>query len=740
MRFCYAKPEVPTYGGHLRMGSDAAKKNGTHIFDVNNKYMTLDGKPFYLLMAEMHFSRYDRRDWEREILKMKACGINTVATYLFWIHHEEKEGVFDFSGDRDIRTFVSLCQKHGLYVWLRPGPWCHGEARHGGFPDWLMEKNIPLRTNNEDYLFYVERLYAAYAEQVKGLYWKDGGPVIGIQLDNELTNNAPHLTKLKKIALAHGMDVPYFSITGWYGYGIAEFEADEVLPMFGSYTDFPWESCLTPIEGTPCVLPTPGRTDGTIGTDQILGGSRSAAEDELEDYPFLTCETGPGIQITHHRRPIIQPMDVYVNAMMTAAKGANGIGYYVFHGGRNPRGGLYQESKDSDYPNDLPVSSYDFQAPLSEYGHIHPCYNYFRLLHEFIDFGSERFARSEAFFSDEPMTSRMDVKTPRAVLRALPDGEGWLFVNTHQRTLPLEPLSAFTAELDSGKSVQVFPRTPIDIPSGIMAAFPLNFVCGGRRFDYATVQPVSEIVCGDRKIRFYTAFDGVRSEFAFSGGDVLSVMPSREKAFSVGDTDVFVLSFADALRFCRFGDRVWLTERGMYEENGTVKEYGIWGKMPTLSFDADTLRFIPLDSPAFADIDRSGIRLVRQPACHYAEGDNIYLRYLYSAPSDCVEYSLEIPKDILDDCDDIRLRLAVHGDVGMIFCGNDLLADFYAAGEETVIGLARFRDEIRGGKPLTLVLSPLAGKHIYLERYLNFDLTEAVISGIDVMREVTRRF
>ena len=109
------------------------------VWGCTDRYMTMDGDPVMPVMAEFHFSRYPAEAWDEELAKIKAGGVDVISTYLFWNHHEEEEGVFDFSGRRDIRRFVELCAKHDLYVWLRIGPWCHGEARNGGFPDWLRD-------------------------------------------------------------------------------------------------------------------------------------------------------------------------------------------------------------------------------------------------------------------------------------------------------------------------------------------------------------------------------------------------------------------------------------------------------------------------------------------------------------------------------------------------------------------------------------------------------------------------
>src|SRR5581483_8516024 len=154
-------------------------------------------------------SRYPREEWRDELLKMKAGGLTVVSTYVFWIHQEEVEGKFDWSGQRSLGDFLELCKDLGLKAFVRLGPWCHGEVRNGGFPDWVQNSGTKLRTDDPAFLKLVEPLYAQEAQQMRGLLWKDGGPVIGVQVDNE-TGNSTYLLALKKMAQAAGIDVPYY--------------------------------------------------------------------------------------------------------------------------------------------------------------------------------------------------------------------------------------------------------------------------------------------------------------------------------------------------------------------------------------------------------------------------------------------------------------------------------------------------------------------------------------------------
>ncbi|MFR7485837.1 MAG: beta-galactosidase, partial [Acutalibacter sp.] len=267
MRYTFQPYEkTPLVRGHLNLGG--ANPQGGRI-DVNNLYLERDGKPWVPIMGEFHFSRGSRPHWYRELCKMKAGGVTVVATYLFWIYHEEEEGRFDFTGDRDIRAFLLECQRAGLEAVIRIGPWAHGECRNGGFPDWLLQKPYPLRDNNPGYLEKARLWYREIYRQVQGLSYQEGGPIVGVQLENELVNNAPHLLALKRLAQEVGFQAPLWTVTGWDNVCGAQIPVDEVLPVFGAYADAPWAGTLEPLPPSHAFTFNRMRNDSAIGADQI---------------------------------------------------------------------------------------------------------------------------------------------------------------------------------------------------------------------------------------------------------------------------------------------------------------------------------------------------------------------------------------------------------------------------------------------------------------------------------------
>lgn len=338
MNASFLPPQAgPLLTRHLKMGG--ANPAGIRL-DLTNRYLTRAGQPFLPVMGEFHFSRCEAEAWPAELAKMKAGGVTIAATYLFWIHHEEIEGARRFTGNLDIRRFVLDCGRAGLAVVLRIGPWAHGECRNGGFPDWLVRKGIPLRCNDPAYLALVRGWYAAVFAQVQGLLYKDGGPVIGVQLENELVDDAAHLATLKQIAVEAGFDVPYYTVTGWNAAAGARIPADEVLPVFSAYPDAPWAAGTAPLPLSPHYVFNAERNDAAVGADLMARTAPDGWQLPYDRYPFATCELGCGQQSTYHRRVRISPMDAYALSLVKLGSGNNLIGYYMYHGGTNPVGRL----------------------------------------------------------------------------------------------------------------------------------------------------------------------------------------------------------------------------------------------------------------------------------------------------------------------------------------------------------------------------------------------------------------
>ena len=534
--------DEPLLINHLNMGGKNPK--GEEI-NVTSRYFTRNGKPWIGVMGEFHFSRYSRENWHRELAKMKAGGITIVSTYLFWIYHEEIEGKMDFGGDNDIRAFIEECKDVGLDVVIRIGPWAHGECRNGGFPDWLLKKDYKLRDNNEEYLAVVKKWYQSIYNEVKGLFYKDGGNIIAVQIENEFVDNAEHLAKLKEIAVECGFIAPIYTVTGWNSASGAKIPVDEVVPVFGGYCEAPWENHMNRLSPSPHYFFNRMRNDSAIGTDLIAKTQSDGWQLPYERYPFATCELGGGIEVTHHRRPIIKPMDIYAVSLVKLGDGNNLVGYYMYHGGTNKIGELstFNETKATGYPNDYPILSYDFQAPLSEYGEVREQYGLLNMLHMFVNDFGEEFAPMIAVDSANSVAVD-DTNSLRYGMRT--NGKsGFVFVNHYQRLTELADIE--NAVISAG-NVE-FP--PIDVKGEVSFFMPFNMKMGDSVLEYATAQPL----CKYDDTYFFAEIPNIKAEYKFSKGSA----------------NIVTVPFENAKYMRKLNGTVYIGGGcNLYEENGQI--------------------------------------------------------------------------------------------------------------------------------------------------------------------------
>ncbi len=410
------------------------------VLGYTPQHLTLDGQPWFPMMGEIHYSRVEASDWEEELYKMKAGGIDLVSAYTIWIHHEEIENVWDFTGNRNLRKFLETVKACDMHCVLRIGPWAHGEVRNGGFPDWLVEKEknhlLTTRTNDPAYLEEVRKFYGQIAGQAKGLLLQDDGPIAMIQIENEYGHvggrigeeGEEHMRTLRLLAKEAGLTSQIYTATGWGGA-----VTGGMLPVMGGYCEAPWDQRLTEIEPSGNYLFTKERNDHNIGSDHGLGIGITF---DMNRYPYLTAELGGGLQVTSHRRPVATGKDTEAMTLVKLGSGCNLLGYYMYHGGTNPEGKLttLQESRETGYPNDLPVKSYDFNAPIREYGQLGDAYRRIRRLSLFIhDFGD---ALTEMNYIPQPGNPEKvdNFDTLRTAVRSnQKTGQGYYFVNNYVR-------------------------------------------------------------------------------------------------------------------------------------------------------------------------------------------------------------------------------------------------------------------------------------------------------------------
>lgn len=680
----------PAGSGYFKFGT--ATNPAGHEISLNSRSLLLDDQPWFPVMGEIHYARVPEAEWRDELLKMKAGGVDIVATYVFWIHHEEIEGLWDWAGQRDLKKFLQTCNELGLKVLVRCGPWCHGEVRNGGLPDWVVaHKDWKLRSTDTNFLTAVKILYGQIAEQLRGELWKDGGPVIGIQVDNEFGRSPDYLLALKKIAVEAGIDVPLYTKTGWPAMP-RPVPLGELLPFFGAYADGFWERDIKPMDGASWENFTFKftRTDTGVG-DDTLGSAKSGDTAGTEKYPYLTCEVGGGMPASYHRRMNYDPRDVEAVALCQLGSGSSLMGYYMFHGGQNPEGKLttLQESTATGYPNDLPVKTYDFNAPIGEYGQINPQYYWLRRLHLFLhDFGGA-LAQMPLTLPDLVPTNKNDLATLRWAVRS--DGNsGYIFVNNYQRLQPMPAKTHVQLKLNLPGGELIFPQKPVTIPADEFFIWPFNLDLGGAKLIYATAQPICKIDDGKLLTVYFVQTPGVKAEFDFdpvtlagrasSRAVFESVKPGRNPAINLQTKSgqkiqIVLLSGADSLALQKVDASHVVFETPQKFSTAKVSAKLLQPAGPAREIPLSTGKSHIAIAPTDADFTNAAVWKITLPA------------------------KLDLSRNPL-------LRIHYVGDVARLTLNGKLIDDNFYCGRTFDLGLKRYAPEILTGD-LRLEILPL---------------------------------
>jgi hypothetical protein len=293
--------------------------------------------------------------------------------------------------------------------------------------------------------------------------------VIGVQLENEYSSRGPgkgaaHILELKRMAIECGLDVPLYTVTGWGNAAIPEGQA---LPVYGGYPDAPWDASIEQLP--PSEVYSFRFGNPAAGNMGAIGAAGDIAHSDFRNdkYPFLTAELGGGIQDTYHRRPAVGADGIAAIVPVMLGSGANLYGIYMFQGGENPDGELstLEESQATGYPTDVPVKSYDFRAPLGEFGEERESLRKLKLFTYFLhDFG-DYLAPMSVHAPASTLAAHGKSTFPRASARTAGD-HGFLFVSDYlqDHSKSLEAPTQFTIRLPR-ETLRV-PDAPVKIPAG----------------------------------------------------------------------------------------------------------------------------------------------------------------------------------------------------------------------------------------------------------------------------------
>ncbi|MEV0408585.1 beta-galactosidase [Actinoallomurus sp. NPDC050550] len=325
----YATPEAEQ-GGH------------SFGFAADGSEFLLDGKPFQIRSGEMHPARIPVRYWRHRIRMAKAMGLNTIALYVMWNYIEERPGVFDFRTDqRNVEAFIRLCQAEGMWVLLRPGPYVCGEWDLGGIPPYLLRHpDIKLRVKTADdphYMAAVTRYIRELAPRVRPLLVANGGPILMIQIENEYGSygsDAQYLAELRRLWLDNGIGGPFYT-------------EDGLGQLLNNHTSVP---------------------GGAIALSGGDAPSIAAARKAYPSVPAMAGEVYPG-WLTHWGDSTFQGADSDVSETIKGCMEAGlSFNLYMLHGGTSFGFFAGANANDSSGHYQPDITSYDYEAPISEQG------------------------------------------------------------------------------------------------------------------------------------------------------------------------------------------------------------------------------------------------------------------------------------------------------------------------------------------------------------------------------------
>jgi hypothetical protein len=298
--------------------------------------LVIDGRPVYLLSGCLHYFRYPRAEWRQQLELAAWAGLNTIDFVIPWNRHEPRPGAFDFADEADLAGFIDLCAEYGFYVIVRPGPYICAEWENGGMPAWLTaQEGVRLRVDDPTYLEALGRWFDTLMPIIAPRQYTRGGPVILCQIENEhwasgVYGHDRHQRTLAEAAIARGIELPQYTCMG-------------AMPEWPEFRNG-WSGMAEKLQQTRALWP---------------------------ENPMIVSELWSGWfdnwSASRHTHKTTEKLDVTLHQL--AAVGCAGFSHWMWAGGTNFG---YWGGRTVGGDGVFMTTSYDYDAPVSEFGELRP--------------------------------------------------------------------------------------------------------------------------------------------------------------------------------------------------------------------------------------------------------------------------------------------------------------------------------------------------------------------------------
>ena len=494
--------------------------------------------------------------------------------------------------------------------------------------------------------------------------YQNGGPIIGIQIENEyghcggLNGEAGeiHMRRLTELAKKVGLTVPLYTATGWGGAATGG-----LLPVMGGYCEAPWDQRTTELEPNENYVFTNERNDPNIGSDY---GKKNDLTYDIAAFPYLTAELGGGLQVTHHRRPVARAKDIGAMSLAKLGSGVNLLGYYMYHGGTNPEGKrtTLQESRATGYLNDLPVFSYDFSAPVREYGQMSDTLNEIKLLAMFINDFGEELCGMQTVLSEEQRPE--DFETLRTAVRRK-GNQGYLFVNNYQRRRVMKEHMGERLEVTLNGGTVTYP--PEDILDGDFFFVPFYMPVGNGVLRSALAAPLCRLRGWEKDV--YVFYSDTNPHYEWEKGPM--------------DAEVLTISRQMALNSWKVGkNREYL----VFTEDKVIESDTGYEILIRKGSDLKSYPALPETPEGYQYAEMEGSLAVYKRTESMSEGKVQCRLVCKTHEKKYYEVELEYPENI-NDC---FVKIDFEGDQAKLLIDDKFVGDWFYTGETWEIGMKRF--------------------------------------------------